>query len=92
MARVYALTILIVFTILSFYYVYSRPTYFTPLTPFEHPTESRVIDTTWEEFLQDCGGEVVVENYVHARASFNRKYENNIITWRGFFAESKSSA
>jgi hypothetical protein len=39
--------------------------------------------------LKDCGGEVVVENYVHARATFNRKYENNQITWTGYYAEAK---
>lgn len=66
-----------------------RPAYFTPMSPYEHPTESKIIDTTWQEFLTDCGGEVIVENYVHARSIFNKKYENNQITWTGFFAEAK---
>lgn len=61
------------------------------MTPFEHPTESKVIDATWEEFLKDCGGEVVVENYVHARNIFNHKYEMNEVTWTGYFAEAKQA-
>jgi hypothetical protein len=70
-SRGYALAVLIIFTILSLYYVYLRPGFFTPMTPFEAPKESHVIDSTWEEFLGDCGGTVVVENNVHARNIFN---------------------
>jgi hypothetical protein len=43
--------------------------------PYEPPKESHRILTTWDEFLKDCGGEVIVENYVHARGVFNKKYE-----------------
>lgn len=46
-----------------------------PIGPYEIPKESKVIDTTWKEFLEDCGGEIIVENYVHARGVFNKKYE-----------------
>lgn len=56
---------------------------------YESPKDSKEVDYTWQEFLQDCGGEVIVENTVHARNIFNHKWENNIITWRGYFAESK---
>ena len=63
--------------LLSLYYVYMRPSMFTPMTPFEAPRESRVILSTREEFLGDCGGEIIVENNVHARNLFNQKYENN---------------
>ena len=80
---------LILFSAFSVYYVYMRPSYFTPLTPFEVPKESFVISASWEEFLQDCGGEVIVENNVHARNTFNHKYENNQVTWRGYFADIK---
>ena len=70
-SRGYALAVLVIFSILSLYYVYMRPSYFTPHTPFETPKESYPITSTWEEFLQDCGGEVIVENNVHARNIFN---------------------
>ena len=83
--------ILAVFTVLSLYYVYMRPSYFTPISPYEMPAESKLISTSWEEFLQDCGGEVIVENYVHARSVFNKKYENNQVEWTGYFAEAKNA-
>jgi hypothetical protein len=41
------------------------------MTPYKAPTESKMIDITWEKFLSDCGGEVIVENFVHARSIFN---------------------
>ena len=91
-SRGYAMLVLAIFSIFSLYYVYMRPSIFTPVTPFEAPKESKVISTTWEEFLQDCGGEVVVENNVHARNLFNHKYENNQVAWRGYFAETKQGS
>lgn len=66
-----------------------RPSYFAPLHPYEKPVESKTIAATWNEFLGDCGGEVIVENYVHARKIFNDKYENNIINWSGIYADTK---
>ena len=68
-----------------------RPSFFTPTTAFEAPVESFQIENTWEEFLADCGGEIVVENYVHAWNTFNHKYENNQVTWTGYYADTKQS-
>jgi len=34
---------------------------------------------------------VIVENFVHARGVFNKKYENNIVEWDGYFADSKTT-
>ena len=31
----------------------------------------------------------MIENFVHTKMEFNEKYENNIISWSGFFAEIK---
>lgn len=76
---------------LSLYYVYMRPSYFTPLHPYEKPMDSKTIISTWEDFLKDCGGEVIVENYVHARKIFNDKFENNIINWTGVYADTKQA-
>eukprot|EP00347_Sterkiella_histriomuscorum_P017670 403348446 len=89
MARGYALGVLLLFTLFSVYYVYMRPGFSTPLHPYEVPKESKEISYTWEDFLQDCGGTVIVENNVHARNIFNEKYESNIVSWKGNFAESK---
>jgi hypothetical protein len=91
-SRGIALIALVAFSILSLYYVYMRPSIFESNSPFEAPKESFKISATWEEFLADCGGEVIVENNVHARATFNRKYENNFVNWTGYFAEIKGSA
>ena len=85
------MAVLILFTIFSLYYVYMRPSFFQPTTPFEAPKDSHKISASWEEFLQDCGGEVIVENNVHARNIFNQKYEQNEVTWTGYFADTKQS-
>jgi hypothetical protein len=34
---------------------------------------------------------VVVENYVHARSVFNKKYESNIVSWEGIYADTKQT-
>ena len=68
-----------------------RPFYFNTIAPYETPKESKVIAISWEEFLKDCGGEVIVENFVHARSIFNKKYENNQIDWTGIFVETKEA-
>ena len=56
---------------------------------FHHNIESKAIDERWIDYLADCGGEKVIENYVHAKMVFNEKYENNLVTWDGYFAEVK---
>lgn len=56
---------------------------------FHHNIESHEIDETWVDFLADCGGEKVLENQVHTKVVFNDRYENNIVTWTGYFAEAK---
>lgn len=87
MARLYAIIGLSLITGLSLYYVYLRPSYFEPISPYHVPETSVEISTTWDEFLKDCGGSIIVENYIHARSVFNKKYENNIVEWTGYFVE-----
>jgi hypothetical protein len=49
-----------------------RPSFTTTLHhPYEVPKDSKEIQYTWETFLLDCGGQVIVENNVHARNIFN---------------------
>ena len=91
MSRLYALT-LIALSILSIIaYVYYGPTLSSGIvsSPYKAPKESKLITATWEDFLKDCGGEVIVENFVHARSIFNRKYESNIVEWTGHFVDIK---
>ena len=88
--RMYATFVFIIFAFMSGFYVYMRPSFNLHDNPLiHHNEESARIRTTWPEFLQDCGGEQVIENFVHTKMVFNDKYENNIISWNGFFAEVK---
>ena len=71
---------------------YFQPTYFSliknnPL--LHHNAESIQIDESWEDYLEDCGGEQVLENYVHAKIVFNERYENNAVSWDGYLYEAK---
>lgn len=73
------------------YYVYCRPNFVISTNPLRHHNiESKEIDVTWAEYLQDCGGEKVIDNYVAAKMTFNEKYENNIVSWSGFYADVKN--
>lgn len=86
----YAVLAAILITIVSCYYVYLRPNYTLhegPLTT--HNEESSKISTSWAEYLQDCGGEKIIENSVHTKIIWNEKYENNVVQWEGFFADVK---
>lgn len=91
MARLYAIIIAIIFAALSGFYVYSRPTYMmmheSPLT--HHNIESNKISASWTDYLQDCGGEKIIENSVHTKILWNEKYENNIVEWSGYYADVK---
>ena len=40
--------------------------------------------STWPEYLEDCGGEVVLKNSIRVTDSFTRKYEGKTITWDGY--------
>lgn len=67
LSRLYALIILIAFCIFAGYYVYMHPNQ----EPHHHALGSgHPIDTTWSEYIEDCGAEVVVENFVHAKKNF----------------------
>mgnify|MGYP003472935361 CR=1 FL=1 len=50
-SRIYAIIILILFSIIAVFYISVRPSMFVSMSPYEVPTESKKIDTTWEEFL-----------------------------------------
>lgn len=72
------------------FYIYMRPTFDLNQNPLvHHNVESKHISDSWRDYLNDCGGENVIENFVHTKMVFNEKYENNIVRWSGFFAEVK---
>ena len=54
-----------------------------------HNLESKKIEASWSDYLEDCGGEKVIDNSVHTKLVFNEKYENNVVNWSGYFAEVK---
>lgn len=95
LAKHYAMILLGVLLLSSFALVYHQPSFFISgffiKAPYQAPVDSKFINATWVEFINDCGGEVIVENYIHARSVFNKKYENNIIEWTGHFTEGVSS-
>ncbi|CDW83654.1 UNKNOWN [Stylonychia lemnae] len=91
LARLYAIIALSLVLGFCLYYVYLRPSFFQPLTPYHTPEQSIQISSSWNEFLIDCGGQVIVENFIHARSVFNQKYENNVIEWLGYFSEIKDT-
>jgi hypothetical protein len=59
---------------------------------FHHNVESKRIDATWVDYLQDCGGDKIIDNYVHTKMVFNQKYENYKVEWTGYFAEVKTKS
>lgn len=89
LSRLYAILILVVFCVIAGYYVYLHPNE----DPHHHPLGSgKQIEATWSDYIEDCGAEVVVENFVHAKKQFEDKYQSNIITWRGYFAQTKATS
>ncbi len=54
-----------------------KPSFFDIKSPYKVPESSLFMQATWQEYLEDCGGEVIVENFIHARSVFNKKYEHN---------------
>ena len=75
MARIYAMVIIVIISFLACGYVYLRPTYSNMVTtPYQVPTTSiDIFDTKWEDFLADCGGEVIVENTREVSLTRNMK-------------------
>ena len=89
-ARIYAIIVLILSAMGCGFYVYMRPSFDLHQNPLvHHNLDSHRINTSWADFLLDCGGEQVIENFVHTKMVFNDRYENNIVSWSGFYAETK---
>lgn len=56
---------------------------------FSAPIETHVIRSaaSWNEYLQDCGAEVVLKNPIRANLAFQTKYENREVSWDGFLVK-----
>jgi len=88
-SRIYAIVVTLIFFCLSCFYVYMRPYNLHENPLYHHNVESKRIDATWVDYLQDCGGEKIIDNYVHTKMVWNEKYENYKVQWTGYFAEVK---
>lgn len=47
------------------------------------------VSSTWEEYINECGSNIVLTNSFKANNIFKRKYQNNIVNWSGYFIEKK---
>ena len=89
-SRIYAIVVTLIFCGLSGFYVYMRPYNLHENPLYHHNVESKRIDATWVDYLQDCGGEKIIDNYVHTKMVWNQKYENYKVEWTGYFTEVKT--
>ena len=62
MGKVYAIALLVILSGCSVYYAYIKP-FPTHHSMFDKPTEgSQIIEKTWNEYLDCCSGEKIIEN------------------------------
>jgi hypothetical protein len=72
-------------------YSYIKPSFLlSDQSPYHVPKTSKHLNSTWEDYLADFNGDVIVENFVHSRSVFNKNYEHNIIQWKGYISEVKN--
>lgn len=50
-------------------------------TPSKH---IEILNVTWPEYLEDCGGEVALKNTLKVTETFVSKYEGKAISWDGY--------
>ena len=92
MERIYAILLTLIIVGVSIGYAYNKP-YTLHHSFFERPNEESVtIDKTWNQFLETCSGERIIENQVHALHLFSQTYENNVINWDGFYIDTKQKS
>lgn len=78
MTRTYFLVgLLVILSILTYYWYGS-------ITP---PREVVYSDATWEEYIKDCGMEVVLVNSIRASQVFKQKYEGKTVNWDGYLVK-----
>jgi len=85
----YAIVALTLILLVSLWYAWMRPSLMDMKSPYKVPETSQALSITWADYLKDCGGEQIVENFIHARSLFNRNYEHNTVEWTGYLYEAK---
>lgn len=92
-ARIYVILGLLAFSVFAIYYAVNRP-YRVHHSFFDTPegVESHNITITWNQYLDDCSGEKIIENQVHALHQFTQNYKNNVVNWDGYYIDTKYKA
>lgn len=75
LSRKYALGILGVLIVIWFFLPSSAPVV--------NPGGIELQSTKWEEYITDCGRNVILSNQVRAKKNFETKYSKNIVSWEG---------
>lgn len=80
-----------IFTVLSIIFLYFSWFYDFGLSEEAHfrNKQSVKIEYPWTEFIEDCGSKVIIGNNVKANEIFKRKYQNNFVSWYGYFISKK---
>jgi hypothetical protein len=75
LSRKYALGILGVLIVIWFFLPGSAPVV--------NPGGIELQNAKWEEYITDCGRNVILSNQVRAKKNFETKYSKNIVSWEG---------
>lgn len=57
-----------------------------------HDRNFEYANYTWDEYLHDCGSEVVLKNSVTANEVFGRKYLGKTVTWEGYLVKATENS
>jgi len=55
--------------------------------PAVNPGGIELQTTKWEEYITDCGRNVILSNQVRAKRNFETKYAKNIVSWEGVLSK-----
>jgi len=75
-SRKYAIVLTIIMIIIYFFLPSS------PHAAIVNPG-GQILDTKWENYVEDCGRQALLNNGVRAKKNFETKYHANIISWKG---------
>eukprot|EP00826_Nyctotherus_ovalis_P065078 TRINITY_DN9557_c0_g2_i6.p1 TRINITY_DN9557_c0_g2~~TRINITY_DN9557_c0_g2_i6.p1 ORF type:complete len:202 (-),score=67.21 TRINITY_DN9557_c0_g2_i6:108-713(-) len=77
--RIYIVVLLVVYLVFLAYSVYAS---FSSTTT---EVSQKVLNSTWEEYLANCGSKVIMVNSVKANIFYENYYKNNIVAWTGYY-------
>lgn len=83
-SRKYAIVIITLFTVFYFFRYFTAQDHRKPdwiPTQSVHKSDYSI----WPEYLRDCGEKVYLSNSLKANKKFKEKYQDQIVTWHGYF-------